>query len=123
LSNKFDTEESWENNYKMSDKMVLARVEGSALGFCQDITDNKLNCALVVDIVTKKEQRSLYMKKDNLEDLKKAKFAERLLISFVEMMDLSWDDAQGEELVTKIINLPEHHDRKLNMSAVDIFTN
>jgi hypothetical protein len=66
LSKNVDTEDFWDKskNVKMSDK-VLARVKGSALGFCWNITDNMLNFALVVDIVTKKHEE-LNKIKDNL---------------------------------------------------------
>jgi hypothetical protein len=84
--------DSWENNFKMSDKMVPTRIKGPVLGFCGKTADNMLNFALMVDIVTKKgKHKDLYKKKDDLEDLKKAKFTKRLLISIVKMrQDLSW---------------------------------
>jgi hypothetical protein len=69
LSKKVDTEESWENNFKMSVKMVLARAKGSALGLCWNISDNMHNSALVVGIVTKKgKQKNLNKAEDNLVD-------------------------------------------------------
>jgi hypothetical protein len=97
LSKNVDTE-FWDKSKsaKMSDKSVLAKFESPALGFPQNNSDIILNSALVMGIITKKGKlRDLHKKKDNLEDLKKAKFARRLLISIVKMMDLSWDDTQG----------------------------
>ena len=68
LSKKFDTEESWENNFKMSVKMVLAWAKGSALGLCcRNISENVNNFVLVVDIIAKKDKHEEFNKiEDNL---------------------------------------------------------
>jgi hypothetical protein len=118
LSKNVDTKDSWENNFKMSDKVVLARVKGSALGFCWNITDNKLNFALVVDIVTKKgKQKDLNKIKDNL-------VAKRLVIGMAGPVcqnqagvPLPLYKIIGSDLDPSAVGVHEHHNVEMGNDA------